>query len=66
MRADDHTNVRDLFISEYVPPAQQKASMTIPPYYWFKGISSLGEIIIIPAKYCTPTLDPALKGRASK
>jgi len=25
MRADDHTNVRDLFISEYVPPAQQKA-----------------------------------------
>ena len=66
MRADDHTNVRDLYVSEYVPPEQQKISMTIPPYYWFKGCSSVGKIVTIPAKYCMPTLDPKLKGRASR
>ena len=61
MRAADHTAIRDMYISEYVPPEQQKLSMTIPPYYWFKGISSTGKIVTIPAKYCTPTLDPKLK-----
>jgi len=40
--------------------------MTVEPYYWFEGISSTGKIVTIPAKYCIPTLDPKLKGRASK
>jgi branched-chain amino acid transport system substrate-binding protein len=66
MRADDHTAIRDMYISEYVPPEEQKISMTVEPYYWFKDISNVGEIVTIPAAYCTPTLDPALKGRASK
>jgi hypothetical protein len=66
MRADDHTAIRDMYITEYVPPAEQKISMTIPPYYWFKGISNTGKILTIPAKYCIPRLDPKLKGRASK
>jgi branched-chain amino acid transport system substrate-binding protein len=63
MRRDDHTAIRDLYLSEYVPPSKQKLSMTVPPYYWFKGISSVGKIVTVPAKYCTPTLDPKLKGR---
>jgi ABC-type branched-subunit amino acid transport system substrate-binding protein len=66
MRADDHTIVQDMYISEYVPPDQQKPSMTIPPYCWFKGSSYIGKIVTIPAKYCLPTLDPKLKGRAQK
>ncbi|MGB9442394.1 MAG: ABC transporter substrate-binding protein [Desulfobacterales bacterium] len=66
MRADDHTAIRDMYITEYVPPPEQKVSMTVEPYYWFEGISSTGKIVTIPAKYCIPTLDPKLKGRASK
>ncbi len=66
MRADDHTAVRDIYITEYVLPEQQKASMTVPPYHWFDKISNTGEIFTIPAEYCTPTLDPPLKGRAKK
>ena len=63
VRATDHTCVKDMYVSEYVVPAEQKASMTIPPYYWFKGISNSGKIFTVPAKYCTPTLDPGLKDR---
>ena len=66
MRAEDHTNVRDVYISEYVVPEKQKASMTIPPYYWFDGISSIGEIITVPAEFCMPRLDPKLKDRLKK
>ncbi len=39
MRACDHKAIQDLSVSESVPPEQQKESMTIPPYYWFKDIS---------------------------
>jgi branched-chain amino acid transport system substrate-binding protein len=66
MRADDHTAYKDQPVTEYVPPEQQKISMTIPPYYWFNGISNVGPITYVPAEYCMPTLDPALKGRAGK
>ena len=66
MRADDHTIVQDMYASEFVPPDQQRLSMTIPPYYWFKGSSYIGKIVTIPARYCVPTLDPKLKGRAGK
>jgi hypothetical protein len=66
MRADDHTVIQDMYISDFVPPDQQKQSMTIPPYCWFKGSSYIGKIVTIPAKYCIPTLDPKLKGRAQK
>jgi branched-chain amino acid transport system substrate-binding protein len=61
MRKEDHTAIRDMYITEYVPPAEQKVSMTVPPYYWFKDISSTGKIVTIPAKYCIPYLDPKLK-----
>ena len=61
MRRKDHTAIRDMYLSEYVPPSKQRVSMTIPPYYWFKGISCVGKIFTVPAKYCTPTLDPKLK-----
>ena len=40
MRACDHKMIRDLTVEEYVPPEQQKISMSIPPYYWYKGCSA--------------------------
>jgi len=61
MRKEDHTAIRDMYLTEYVTPDQQKVSMTVPPYYWFKDISSTGKVVTIPAKYCTPRLDPKLK-----
>ena len=37
MRACDHKVIQDLTVSEFVGPEQQKVSMNIPPYYWYKG-----------------------------
>jgi hypothetical protein len=61
MRAIDHKTERDLFVEEYVPPEQQKQSFNIEPYYWFKGTSSVGPSIRIPAAMVPPKLDPKLK-----
>jgi hypothetical protein len=61
MRAIDHKTERDLFIEIYVPPEQQKQSMNIEPYYWFKGHSNVGPSYRIPAEKVLPKLDPKLK-----
>jgi branched-chain amino acid transport system substrate-binding protein len=57
MRACDHKAMQDMIVTEYVPPAQQKASFTIPPYYWYKGCSFSGPGWVIPAGKNLPMMD---------
>jgi len=61
MRGIDHKTERDLFIELYVPPEQQKESMNIEPYYWFKGCSMTGPSYRLPADKVAPIMDPKLK-----
>lgn len=60
MRACDHKAIMDLGVSEYVPPEQQKISMTIPPYYWHKECSFTGRTYKIPAAKVLPWMDQNL------
>ncbi len=60
MRACDHKVIQDLAVSEFVPPDQQKVSFNIPPYYFYKGISSYGPMAVIPAAKILPWMDPKL------
>jgi len=60
MRACDHKMISDLNTEEYVPPAEQKMSMTIPPYYWQSGCSAAGPSWLIPAGKNLPWMDPKL------
>jgi branched-chain amino acid transport system substrate-binding protein len=60
MRACDHKMIQDLAVAEFVPPEQQKVSMNIPPYYWFKGCSSYGPTTTIPASKALPWMDQNL------
>lgn len=60
MRACDHKAIMDLGVSDYVPPEQQKLSMTIAPYYWYKGCSFTGPTYKIPATKVLPWMDPTL------
>ena len=60
MRACDHRVIQNLTVSEYVPTDQQKVSMNIPPYYWFKDIAFAGERHIIPAEKILPLMDQKL------
>jgi len=61
MRACDHKVIQDLHVWENVPPAHQKASFNIPPYYWYEGCSNAGEIIKIPAEKVLPKMDENLE-----
>ncbi len=60
MRGCDHKVIQDLHIELYVPPAQQRESMNIPPYFWYEGTSSTGPSIAIPAKYILPQMDHSM------
>ncbi len=60
MRACDHKTIQPLRVGEYVPPAEQKLSMSIPPYYWFQGTSSLGSEWLVPASKVLPPMDQKL------
>ncbi len=60
MRACDHKTIADLNVDEYVPPEQQKVSMSIPPYYWMKGCSAAGPSWLIPAGKILPWMDAKL------
>ena len=60
MRACDHKAVQDIHIELYVPPAEQKASFNIPPYYWYKGCSVTGPSFKIPREKVLPKADPKL------
>ena len=59
-RACDHKAIMDLGVNEYVPPKQQKISITIPPYYWYKGGSLTGLAYKIPAAKVLPWMGQAL------
>jgi len=61
MRACDHKAIQDLAAIEFVPPAEQKQSFNIPPYYYFKGCSNAGPIHVIPAAKVLPSMDPKLE-----
>jgi branched-chain amino acid transport system substrate-binding protein len=60
MRKCDHKTIQDLHIELYVPPAQQKQSFNIPPYYWYKGYSVTGPSFKIPREKILPKADPKL------
>lgn len=60
MRACDHTTIQDLAVSEYAVPEEQKISMNVPPYYWFKGNSYIGPSYRIPADKILPKMDQKL------
>jgi branched-chain amino acid transport system substrate-binding protein len=57
MRACDHKAIQGFRVAEYVPPAEQKQSMNIPPYYWFNDASSVGPSWEIPAAKVLPWMD---------
>ncbi|MDP2754894.1 MAG: ABC transporter substrate-binding protein [Nitrospirota bacterium] len=60
MRACDHKVIQNLSVSEFVPPAQQKVSFNIPPYYWLKSASYYGPTFDIPAAKILPWMDQKL------
>jgi branched-chain amino acid transport system substrate-binding protein len=60
MRACDHKVIQDLHVEIFVPPAQQKQYFNIPPYYAFKGCSSVGISYKIPREKVLPKADPQL------
>ena len=60
MRACDHKVIQDLTVEVYVPPAQQKATFTIPPYYWFSAASYMGQMYRLPAADVLPWMDQKL------
>jgi len=60
MRACDHKVIQDLHIEIFVPPGQQKKHFNIPPYYAFKGCSSVGISYKIPREKILPKADPKL------
>lgn len=60
MRACDHKIIQDLAVSEFVPWQQQKVSINIPPYYYFKETSFYGPTEVIPASYILPWMDQNL------
>jgi branched-chain amino acid transport system substrate-binding protein len=60
MRACDHKAVQDLHVETYVPPAEQKESFNMEPYYWYQGCSNVGPSVKIPAEKILPLADPKL------
>lgn len=60
LRACDHKMITDLHSFEFVPPAEQKQSFNIPPYYWFENTAGAGPINEIPSDKVLPKADPKL------
>jgi hypothetical protein len=60
MRACDHKVIQDFGVVEFVPPAQQRVSFNITPYYWFKDCSNTGPIFTVPAVKMLPLMDQNL------
>jgi len=60
MRACDHKAIQGFRVAEFVPPAEQKVSMNMPPYYWNKNASMVGPSWNIPAEKVLPWMDPKL------
>ena len=57
MRACDHKMIAPVGVTEFVEPDQQKVSMIMPPYYWYKGTSSYGPGWVVPAEKVAPLMD---------
>ena len=60
MRTCDHRSIQGYRVAEFVPPAEQKQSMNIPPYYWMDNASMPGPSWEIPAEKVLPWMDPKL------
>ena len=60
MRACDHKTIQNMAVALSVPPAEQKISMSIPPYYWFNDVSWTGPVYVIPAAKVLPDMDQNL------
>lgn len=60
MRVCDHKAIQNLTVKEYVPPDQQKAYFTIPPFHWSKERSAAGPAYVIPAPFVLPLMDQGL------
>jgi len=60
MRTCDHKAIHGFRVCEYVPPAEQKVSMNMPPYYWLENASSCGPSWDIPAEKVIPWMDEKL------
>ncbi|MGA3117234.1 MAG: ABC transporter substrate-binding protein [Syntrophobacteraceae bacterium] len=60
MRACDHKAIRDLSATVYGTPEEQKATYTIPPYYWFKNSCYASQIYTLPADKVLPKMDQGL------
>ena len=60
MRACDHKTIQPLGVKEFVPPAEQKISFSIPPYYWYQGTSFTGPEWLVPASKILPPMDQKL------
>jgi branched-chain amino acid transport system substrate-binding protein len=60
MRGCDHKAIQGFRVTEYVPPAEQKVSMNMPPYYWLKDACSGGPSWEIPAAKVLPWMDQKL------
>ena len=60
MRPCDHKAIQDLAVSEFLPWQQQKVSMSVPPYYWYKEFSFWGQTTVIPAAKVLPWMDQKL------
>jgi ABC-type branched-subunit amino acid transport system substrate-binding protein len=66
MRICDHKAIQGFRVAEYVPPEEQKGSMNIPPYYWYKNASNPGSSWEIPAGNVLPIMDRKLDRCADK
>ncbi len=60
MRSCDHKSIQGFRVAEFVPPEGQKASMNIPPFYWYKNASNVGPSWDIPAAKVLPHMDQKL------
>jgi hypothetical protein len=68
MRGCDHKAIQGFRVTEFVPPAEQKQNMNIPPYYWYHNASGPGPSWEIPAENVLPLMDQKLdrcKGKSA-
>ncbi len=61
MRACDHKMILSLAVYECVSPEQQKVSMNIPPYHWYKEASYMGPLYTVQADKILPWMDTKLE-----
>jgi len=60
MRACDHKAIQGFRVGEFVPPAEQKQNMNMPPYHWLDNASLTGPTWDVPADKVLPWMDQKL------